>query len=113
LWIGLMGSLTVLGTAATAFAVTNVDAFVVLTLLFAASRSTGVPRAGQILAGQGLGFGAWIGVSVLAAAGLRLVPDEWVGLAGLLPVPLGLGGLLREHDRDPNYVPATASRWRG
>jgi cadmium resistance protein CadD (predicted permease) len=53
---------------------------VVLTPLSASSRSTGVPRPAQILAGQCLGFAAWVGVSVLAAAGLRLVSDEWLGL---------------------------------
>jgi cadmium resistance protein CadD (predicted permease) len=104
-----MGTLAVLGTAAAAFAVTNVDAFVVLTLLFATSRSTGVPRPAQILAGQCLGFAAWVAVSVAAAAGLALVPDHWVGLLGLLPVGLGLHGLLRARQRDPNYVPATGT----
>jgi cadmium resistance protein CadD (predicted permease) len=77
-----MGSWAVLGRAAAAFTVTNVDAFVVLTLLFATSRSTGLSRPAQILAGQFLGFAAWVGVSVLAAAGLRLAPDE-----GAQPAP--------------------------
>jgi cadmium resistance protein CadD (predicted permease) len=104
-----VGTVAVLCAAAAAFAVTNVDAFVVLTLLFAASRSTGVPRPAQILAGQCLGFAAWVGTSVLAAAGLRLVPDRWVGLLGLVPIALGLHGLLRAHHRDPNYVPATGT----
>jgi cadmium resistance protein CadD (predicted permease) len=104
-----MGVWAVLGTAAAAFAVTNVDAFVVLTLLFATSRSTGVPRPGQILAGQGLGFAVWVGVGVLAGAGLRLVPEEWVGVLGLLPIALGVHGLLRARHRDPGYVPATGT----
>lgn len=104
-----MGSWAVLGRAAAAFTVTNVDAFVVLTLLFATSRSTGVPRPAQILAGQCLGFAAWVGVSVLAAAGLRLIPDEWVGLLGLLPIALGVHGLLRARQPDPTYLPATGT----
>jgi cadmium resistance protein CadD (predicted permease) len=104
-----MGAWAVVGTATTAFTVTNVDAFVVLTLLFATSRSTGVPRPAQILAGQLLGFAAWVSVSVLAAAGLRLVPDQWVGLLGLLPIALGVRGLLRARHSDPTYVPATGT----
>jgi cadmium resistance protein CadD (predicted permease) len=108
-WPELMGAWAVLGRAAAAFTVTNVDAFVVLTLLFATSRSTGVPRPAQILAGQCLGFAAWVGVSVLAAAGLRLVPDQWVGLLGLLPIALGVHGLLRARHRDPTYLPATGT----
>jgi cadmium resistance protein CadD (predicted permease) len=101
--------MTVLGTAAIVFAITNVDAFVVLTLLFAASRSTGVPRLAQIVAGQYLGFMAWMAVCVLAAAGLRLVPDAWVGLLGVLPIALGLHGLLCARHGDPTYVPATGT----
>jgi cadmium resistance protein CadD (predicted permease) len=104
-----MGTWAVLGRAAAAFTVTNVDAFVVLTLLFATSRSTGVPRPAQILAGQSLGFATWVGLSVPAAAGLRLISDEWVGLLGLLPIALGVHGLLRARQRDPTYVPATGT----
>jgi Cadmium resistance transporter len=104
-----MPILTVLGSAAIIFVITNVDAFVVLTLLFAASRSTGVPRPAQIVAGQYLGFIAWVIVSVVAAAGLRLVPDAWVGLLGVVPLALGLHGLLRARHRDPTYVPATGT----
>ena len=104
-----MGTLTVLGAAAAAFTVTNVDAFVVLAVLFATSRSTGLPRPAQILAGQYLGFAAWVAVAVLTAAGLRLVPDRWVGLLGLLPLGLGVHGLLRARRRDPNFVPATGT----
>jgi cadmium resistance protein CadD (predicted permease) len=108
-WPELMGTWAVFGRAAAAFTVTNLDAFVVLTLLFASSRSTGVPRPAQILAGQCLGFAAWVGVSVLAAAGLRLVPDQWVGLLGLLPIALGVHGLLRARQRDTTYLPATGT----
>jgi cadmium resistance protein CadD (predicted permease) len=52
---------------------------------------------------------AWVAVSVLAAAGLRLVPDSWVGLLGVFPLALGLHGLLRARHRDPTYVPATGT----
>ena len=104
----VMPILTVLWSAAIIFVITNVDAFVVLTLLFAASRSTGVPRPAQIIAGQYLGFLAWVVVSVVAAAGLRLVPDAWVGLLGVVPLALGLHGLLRAH-HDPTSVLATGT----
>ncbi len=103
-----MPILTVLGSAAIIFVITNVDAFLVLTLLFAASRGTGVPRPAQIVAGQYLGFIAWVVVSVVAAAGLRLVADAWVGLLGVVPLALGLHGLLRAH-RHPTYVCATGT----
>jgi cadmium resistance protein CadD (predicted permease) len=46
-------------------------------------------------------------VSFLAALGLRMVPVEWVGLLGLIPLLLGIRGLVtlirtrREEDPDP------------
>jgi cadmium resistance protein CadD (predicted permease) len=99
----------VLGAAAAAFGATNVDAFVVLTLLFAASRSTGTPRPGQIVAGQALGFATWVGASILGAAGLRLVATKWLGLAGLLPLAVGLYGLFHARAPDRHEIRATGT----
>jgi cadmium resistance protein CadD (predicted permease) len=85
------------GTAAAAiglFAGTNVDDLIVLTVLFLAARATGRPRPWQIWAGQYAGIGALVLVSVLAALGLTVVPDRWVGLLGLVPFGLGLRGLV-------------------
>ena len=45
-------------------------------------------------------------VSFTAALGLRAVPVEWVGLLGLIPLLLGIRGLLKfirtRRDRDPD-----------
>lgn len=41
-----------------------------------------------------------VGISVLAALGLTLVPDEWVGWLGLLPLGIGVFGLIRFLRRD-------------
>jgi cadmium resistance protein CadD (predicted permease) len=57
-------------------------------------------------------------VSALAAAGLTLVPDRWVGLLGLVPIGLGVHGLIAAiragpDDDDPPVtatgVPAVAA----
>lgn len=97
------------GTVATAcgmFAATNVDDLIVLTVLFLSGRATGSPRPWQIWAGQYAGIAALVLVSVVAALGLTIVPDEWIGLLGLVPLALGVRGLVAavragDHDDPP------------
>lgn len=86
--------LGIIAAAAAMFAATNIDDIVVLTVLFLAS-SKGRPRPWEIVGGQYLGFITLVGISVLAALGLTLVPDEWVGWLGLLPLGIGVFGLIR------------------
>jgi len=76
------------------FAATNIDDIVVLAVLFLAS-SRGRIRGWQIVGGQYLGFIALVVLSVVAALGLTIVPDEWVGFIGLLPLAIGVLGLVR------------------
>ena len=82
---------------------------IVLTALFMARRASGKPRAGTIVAGQYLGFAAIIGVALLAAAGLRIVPDRWVGLLGLVPIGFGVWGLRNLRRGDGDSRPPLAS----
>lgn len=86
--------LAIMAAAAGMFAATNIDDIVVLTALFLAS-TRGQPRAWQIIGGQYAGFITLVALSLLAALGLTVVPDEWVGLLGLLPLALGIRGLIR------------------
>lgn len=97
-------------TAAGVFAGTNVDDLIVLTVLFLAARASGRPRPWQIWAGQYAGIGVLVAVSVLAALGLALVPDRWVPLLGLVPVALGVRGLIGAVRRSPgdDEAPAVA-----
>ena len=76
------------------FAATNIDDIVVLTVLFLASARGALP-GWKVVAGQYLGFIALVAISSLAAAGLTIVPDEWVGLLGLVPLAIGVYGLIR------------------
>jgi cadmium resistance protein CadD (predicted permease) len=92
--------------AAALFAATNVDGLVVLTTLFMNS-ATGRPRRWQIITGQYLGFAAMLLLSLLAALGLRVVPDGWVGLIGLLPLAVGVNGLRRACEADTRQVART------
>jgi cadmium resistance protein CadD (predicted permease) len=88
-------TVSLLVAALVAFAATTVDDLIIVTTLFTAGRTTGRPRPLTIIAGQYSGFTAIIGISLTAAAGLRVVPDRWVGLLGLLPIAFGLWGLWR------------------
>ena len=76
------------------FVVTNVDDFVLLTVLFA-TVGRGGPTGRQIVTGQYLGIGILVVVSSLVALGLSPVPERWTGLLGLVPIGLGVRGLLR------------------
>ncbi|KQO64133.1 cadmium resistance transporter [Curtobacterium sp. VKM Ac-2865] len=76
------------------FAATNIDDIVVLTVLFLASTRGTLP-GWKVVIGQYAGFIALVAISVLAAAGLTIVPDQWVGFLGLIPLGIGLVGLIR------------------
>jgi cadmium resistance transport/sequestration family protein len=83
-----------IGAAAGVFAGTDVDDLIVLTVLFLSARAHGVPRRRQIWAGQYAGIAVLVAVSAAAALGLAVVPDRWVGLAGLIPFAMGVKGLV-------------------
>lgn len=77
------------------FVGTNVDDIIVLTVLFLACRASGRPKEWEIWAGQYLGIAALVAASGVAALGLTLVPDRWVGLLGIVPFSLGVWGAVR------------------
>jgi cadmium resistance protein CadD (predicted permease) len=90
-------------TAAGTFAATNVDALILLVILFAGARAGGV-RRWQIVLGQGLVFVMLVGVSVGMARALGAVPLKWVGVLGVVPIVMGVRGLIaarRRDDSDP------------
>jgi cadmium resistance protein CadD (predicted permease) len=101
-------SASLLVTAVVAFLGTTIDDVIILTALFVARGSGGVPRARSIIGGQYLGFGAILAVALLAAAGLRIVPDRWVGLLGLVPIGFGGWGLWRLRGGDEESRPPLA-----
>lgn len=104
-WLSMEGLAGTIATAAGLFAVTNVDGLIVLTALFMASAS-GWPRPWQIVLGQYLGFTVMVIISMLAAAGLVLVPDRWEGLVGFLPLGLGVWGLLHARANADGAIPS-------
>jgi cadmium resistance protein CadD (predicted permease) len=82
--------LALLGGAIVAFTVTNLDTFVVLTALFSAR-----PRqTWRIVVGQYLGLAVLVAASGAAAIGLVAIPTRWIGLFGVVPLALGVRGLI-------------------
>ncbi|WP_242902217.1 cadmium resistance transporter [Actinomadura terrae] len=106
---GIVGTIA---TTAGMFAGTNVDDIIVLTVLFLSSRATGRPHPWQIWVGQYAGVAVLVLVSVVAALGLTIVPDDWIGLLGLVPLALGIKGLvaaIRTHNGEDDTPPAVAT----
>ncbi len=112
-WTTLTDTASTTGAAIVAFASTNVDDIILLAVLWAASRANGRPRPWHIWGGQYLGIGVLVAVSLVAALGLTVVPDAWVGLLGLVPIGLGLRGLAQTVRRHPDdgrpQIPAVAT----
>lgn len=106
-------TVSLLVAAFVAFAATTIDDLIIVTALFTTGRTTGRPRPATIIAGQFVGFGAIVGASLAAAAGLQAVPDRWVGLLGLVPIGFGLWGLWRLRGRDEDTRPTLASSVTG
>ena len=77
------------GYAVAMFAGSNIDDAIVLTALNISAETTGAPKRWQIWAGQYLGIGLIVALSVLASLGLSFVPLRWTGVLGLLPLALG------------------------
>jgi cadmium resistance protein CadD (predicted permease) len=82
-----------LATAIGTFVATNLDDIVVLTTLFA-TVGRGGPSRRQIVIGQYAGIAALVAVSAVTAIGLLAVPERLIGLLGLVPIALGVRGLL-------------------
>ncbi len=86
-------------TAVGAVAAPNVDDIVVLSVLFA--RRTGTFGTSHIILGQYLGFGFLVAASFAVSIGLLALPDQAVGLLGLIPIGLGVRGLIRARGGAP------------
>ncbi|MFP3422836.1 cadmium resistance transporter, partial [Bacillus sp. SIMBA_161] len=83
-------------TAVAAYAATSIDYVIILLILFSQTLKKGQLKS--IVIGQYLGTAILVGVSLLAAYGLTLVPPHLVGLLGLIPIYLGIRIWKREED---------------
>lgn len=96
--------------AAGAFTATNFDDILILSLLF--SRVDQQFRGRHVVMGQILGFGLLVAISLGGLLSRSLVPLSWLGLLGLLPISLGISGLIEGlppgDDRTPPGTTAVA-----
>lgn len=75
-------------TAFVSFVSTNIDDIFVLMLFF--SQINHVMKKGHIIVGQYLGIGVLTAVSIIGALGISLIPSEYVGFLGIVPIYLGI-----------------------
>lgn len=94
-----------------AFAATNLDDLFLLMLYF--SRANNNPqREGSIILGQYIGFSVLVFISVLGYLGSLLIPRQYVGLLGFLPILLGVKDLLSLQRADESDQPQdVANTW--
>ncbi len=101
-----------LGTAflagITAFVATNIDDIIILLLFFA--QVDDKFRRRHIVFGQYLGFTLLILASLPGFFGGLVVPHEWIGLLGLLPIVIGLKQLL-DRQEDATQVQTVTSEF--
>jgi len=90
------GYLTAISASVTTFAVTNVDDAFLLTLFFARR----IPTR-RIVAGQYVGFGAIVVISLIGAWAALAIPHRWVRFLGLLPLAIGIKQLLQARQTEP------------
>ncbi len=85
-------------TAVAAFVATGLDELVVLTVLFVYASDIKLKR--QVYLGQEIGMLILLGISTLAVMGIMLIPREWVGLLGFLPMIQGIRIFFFDKDED-------------
>ena len=82
-----------------AFFATNIDDLFILMMFFA--QVNGSLKKRQIVVGQYLGFAALLIISGLGFCGTLVVPQEWIGLLGLVPMAMGVRKLIRRRETIP------------
>ncbi|MFB2770691.1 cadmium resistance transporter [Pelatocladus sp. BLCC-F211] len=94
----MSGLLTAIPTGLTAFAATNLDDIVILSLLF--SQVSVCLRRRHIVIGQYLGFSALVVASLPGFFGKLILPESWIGLLGVVPIIIGISRLLHLDTED-------------
>lgn len=80
------------------FVATNVDDIIILTIFFMQVNNTF--RRRHIVLGQYLGFTALIILSLPGFFGGLIVPKDWIGILGLVPIAIGISQLINREKED-------------
>jgi len=94
-------------TAFISFASTNIDDVLVLMLFF--SQINNVMKRRYIVIGQYLGIGALTTISIIGALGVSAIPQQYVGVLGLVPIYLGTKTYV-DHKKESNDNGNTGSK---
>ncbi|MDZ8055429.1 MAG: cadmium resistance transporter [Aulosira sp. ZfuVER01] len=107
----MSGLLTAIPTGLTAFAATNLDDIVVLSLFF--SQINACFRRRHIVIGQYLGFSALVVASLPSFFGRFILPESWIGLLGIVPIIIGMNRLLNQETNDTEDLntPESSQAW--
>jgi cadmium resistance transport/sequestration family protein len=89
-------------TATTAFAATNIDDVILSMLFFSQVNETFRPH--HIVVGKYLGFVVLILASLPGFLGGLLIPHEWLGLLGILPIVIGFKQWFSQNDNETTAV---------
>lgn len=109
-----------------AFIATNIDDIFILMLLFSQARTQAKASNGRtvnmqtngnriyprdIVIGQYLGFALLVLISLLATFGVTLIPDQWVGLLGLIPIYLGVKLFIKGEEEDEGAILSSLNKF--
>ncbi len=94
----MSGFITAIPTGITAFIATNLDDIVILLLFF--SQVNAAFRRRHIVAGQYLGFGMLVLMSLPSFFGNLIFPRPWIGMLGIVPIAIGINRLLSPEENE-------------
>jgi cadmium resistance transport/sequestration family protein len=106
-FVEFMTVLITIFTSVLAFAATNIDDIFILMMFF--SQTDHTFRRRHVVLGQYLGFVAIIAVCLLGFWGSFLIPKEFIGLLGLLPITIGICKFARSDDEIESLTPAAST----
>lgn len=93
--------ITTLITAVISFVSTNIDDIFVLMLFF--SQVNGSMKKRHIVIGQYIGIGILTSISIIGAFGMSIIPQQYVGLLGLMPIYIGFKAWV-DHRKENNQI---------
>jgi cadmium resistance transport/sequestration family protein len=102
------GLISAIGTGLVAFSATNFDDIVILLLFFSQINAYFRPR--HIVVGQYLGFTILIILSLPGFFGRLIIPQNWIGLLGLLPIAIGINSLVNQEEDSSKEVIAETTQ---
>ncbi|ARV57873.1 transporter [Nostocales cyanobacterium HT-58-2] len=94
-----------ISTGIVSFTATNIDDILILLLFFSQVNSTLTRR--HIILGQYLGFTVLVIASLPGLFGGLILPPNWIGLLGLIPIAIGISSLVNQEEDSQEVTPET------